>query len=165
MEKEKEVGGTCVHVHVGISVMWPHCPLGGWAAYLLCSSPQCSGKATVMHMVWSCNHGTDTGLLDQTKSVSKNKWWGGSGSVCVCVCVCAHAAWWPPREELLAAAVFLNEGQFVGGESLVLIDVAHRGHQRTDDDLGVVLEEVDLREGKGAREREREGERGRGRVG
>ena len=43
----------------------------------------------------------------------------------------------------------LDERKFEGGEGLVLIDVADGRHEGTDDHLGVILEEVDLREGEG----------------
>ena len=45
--------------------------------------------------------------------------------------------------------MFLDERKFEGGEGLVLIDVADGRHEGTDDHLGVILEEVDLRQGEG----------------
>ena len=38
----------------------------------------------------------------------------------------------------------LNGRELEGAESPSLVDVAHSLHQRTDNDLSVVLEEVDL---------------------
>lgn len=43
------------------------------------------------------------------------------------------------------ATHLLNGCEFVGTEAPALVDVAHSLHQGTDNDLGVVLEEVDLR--------------------
>lgn len=44
--------------------------------------------------------------------------------------------------QLLAAAVLLQQRQFVGAEVSFLIDVGHRGHERAEDQLGVVLAEA-----------------------
>ena len=41
--------------------------------------------------------------------------------------------------------MFLNQREFVGGEGLVLIDVAEGRHEWADHHLRVVVEEVDLR--------------------
>ena len=49
-----------------------------------------------------------------------------------------------PGRELLAAAMFLNEREFVCGEGLVLVNVAQCRHEWADDDLCVVIEKVDL---------------------
>ena len=43
------------------------------------------------------------------------------------------------------ATYLLDGGNFEGAEAPALINVAHGLHQGTDNDLGVVLEEVDLR--------------------
>ena len=49
-----------------------------------------------------------------------------------------------PGAKLLAAAVFLNQREFVSGECLALVDVAESRHEGTDHELCVVVEEVDL---------------------
>ena len=49
-----------------------------------------------------------------------------------------------PGAELLAAAVLLDEVQPEGPGPLLLVDVGHGAHVGAQDDLGVVLEEVDL---------------------
>ena len=48
--------------------------------------------------------------------------------------------------ELLAAAVLLDEVELVRARVALLVDVRARAHQRTQDDLSVVLKEVDLRQ-------------------
>ena len=53
-----------------------------------------------------------------------------------------------PRGELGTAAVFLDHLQVVGSIFALLVDVRHAAQKRADDDLGVILEEVDLKERK-----------------
>lgn len=50
-------------------------------------------------------------------------------------------------KELLAAAVPVDEWKAIGTEGLVFADVGDGRHQRADNDLGVVLEKVDLEKG------------------
>ena len=61
----------------------------------------------------------------------------------------AHAHTHLPGGQLFAAAVFLNEREFVSGEGFVLVNVAESRHEWTDDHFSVVLEKVDLRRGGG----------------
>lgn len=46
--------------------------------------------------------------------------------------------------DLVRAAVGLDQLELEGAEVSALVDVRHGAHQWTQDDLGMVLEEVDL---------------------
>ncbi len=46
--------------------------------------------------------------------------------------------------EFFRAAMGIDELQTVSVERFVFVDVSDRRHQRTDDNLGVILEEIDL---------------------
>jgi len=48
------------------------------------------------------------------------------------------------REDLLGAAVSLDEAELEGAVVALLVDVCDGAHDRADDDLRVVVEKVDL---------------------
>ena len=51
-----------------------------------------------------------------------------------------------PGDNLMTAAKFLNLLQGIGAEILLLINVGDCSHSWTENDLGVIFEEIDLRE-------------------